>query len=136
MYCTMYIGPLFSSIFIRIRRNSVPQSPNFPVANASAHELVLQRVTEMFKHNFPYTTVYPALGNLDVLHPNILQRRQEGSLEEIHHYSARNQRKKSSHRRNHHKDNLGKDDMKSAYLHSTIPEFIHWIMIYFHSKCC
>ena len=62
----------FSSYFFL--RNSVPQSPNFPVANASAHETVLQRVTEMFKLNFPYTTVYPALGNLDVLHPRILER--------------------------------------------------------------
>ena len=52
----------------------MPQSPNFPVANASAHEAVLERVTEMFKLNFPYTTVYPALGNLDVLHPRILER--------------------------------------------------------------
>ena len=61
-------------VFSSSSRNSVPQSPNFPVANASAHETVLQRVTEMFKLNFPYTTVYPALGNLDVLHPWILER--------------------------------------------------------------
>ena len=92
----------WNCLFIRVflHRNSVPQSPNFPVANASAHETVLQRVTEMFKHNFPYTTVYPALGNLDVMHPNILQR---DSLEEIHHYNARNQRKSL-----HRKHNLGK----------------------------
>ena len=45
-------------------RNSVPQSPNFPLANISARNEVLEKVTEMFHQTFPYTTVYPALGNL------------------------------------------------------------------------
>ncbi len=54
----------------------MPQSPNFPLANATAHEAVMQRVTDMFKLNFPYTTVYPALGNLDVLHKTILESQQ------------------------------------------------------------
>ena len=79
-------------------RNSVPQSPNFPVANASAHEAVLQRVTEMVKLNFPYTTVYPALGNLDVLHPRILEASESsssfGKTRETDHYRGRGQYKK------------------------------------------
>ena len=82
----------------------MPQSPNFPVANASAHETVLQRVTEMFHHNFPYTTVYPALGNLDVMHPNILQR--GDSREEIHHNKRGRNQKKSWNRKH---SNLGKN---------------------------
>jgi hypothetical protein len=65
----MHLIHLLFLVFFFFCRNSVPQSPNFPVGNASAHEDVLQRVTEMFKLNFPYTTLYPALGNLDVLHP-------------------------------------------------------------------
>ena len=82
---THFLSSLFPS------RNSVPQSPNFPVANASAHETVLQRVTEMFKLNFPYTTVYPALGNLDVLHPWILERESSSasaSSREADHYRS------------------------------------------------
>ena len=77
--------------FLLFLRNSVPQSPNFPVANASAHETVLQKVTEMFKLNFPYTTVYPALGNLDVLHPRILEREASaasGSSRDADHYRS------------------------------------------------
>ena len=84
------ISPIFF-VFSSSSRNSVPQSPNFPVANASAHETVLQRVTEMFKLNFPYTTVYPALGNLDVLHPWILERESSSasaSSREADHYRS------------------------------------------------
>ena len=89
---TKYYFPL---VFLR---NSVPQSPNFPVANASAHEAVLQRVTEMFKLNFPYTTVYPALGNLDVLHPRILEASESssafGKTREADHYGSRGHKKR------------------------------------------
>ena len=44
----------------------MPQSPNFPLANLSARQEVLDRVTDMFRETFPYTTIYPALGNLDL----------------------------------------------------------------------
>ena len=84
--------PWLHSFPLVFLRNSVPQSPNFPVANASAHEAVLQRVTEMFKLNFPYTTVYPALGNLDVLHPRILEASESssafGKTREADHYGS------------------------------------------------
>jgi len=98
--------------FILWTGNSVPQSPNFPVANASAHETVLQRVTEMFHHNFPYTTVYPALGNLDVMHPNILQR---GDSREEKHHNKRGRNQKKSWNRKH--SNLDTQDIKTTYRH-------------------
>jgi len=44
----------------------VPQSPNFPLGNLTARQEVLDRVTDMFRETFPYTTIYPALGNLDL----------------------------------------------------------------------
>ena len=91
----------------------MPQSPNFPVSNASAHEAVLQRVTEMFKLNFPYTTVYPALGNLDVLHPRILEASESqsssafGKTREADHYRGQYKKKRrkwygSKREREHH----------------------------------
>ena len=44
----------------------MPQSPSFP---ASERDRLLSDVSELFRLNFPYTTVYPALGNLD-FYPN------------------------------------------------------------------
>lgn len=51
-------------IYLSFCRNSVPQSPNFPLSNLSARFDVLSKVTEMFQLTFPFTTVYPVLGNL------------------------------------------------------------------------
>ena len=96
------ISPIFC-VFSFPSRNSVPQSPNFPVANASAHETVLQRVTEMFKLNFPYTTVYPALGNLDVLHPRILERESAAAAAVSSSSSSRETDHYRSNGRGHHK---------------------------------
>ena len=45
-------------------RNTVPQSPSFP---PSQRPRLISDVSELFRLNFPYTTVYPALGNLDLL---------------------------------------------------------------------
>lgn len=109
--------------FILWTGNSVPQSPNFPVANASAHEAVLQRVTEMFKLNFPYTTVYPALGNLDVLHPRILEASESsssfGKTREADHYgSGRSGHKKRRkwYGSNHHETTTASPE-KATYDH-------------------
>ena len=52
----------------------------------------------MFKLNFPYTTVYPALGNLDVLHPRILEASESssafGKTREADHYGSRGHKKR------------------------------------------
>ena len=55
---------MMASLFCR---NSVPQTPNFPSGNSTARDEVMSQVTDMFRLTFPYTTVYPALGNLDVM---------------------------------------------------------------------
>lgn len=45
----------------------MPQNPSFA---AESRLRLLSDASEIFRLNFPYTTVYPALGNLDVL-PNL-----------------------------------------------------------------
>ena len=45
-----------------LHRNSVPQNPLFP---ADQRLRLLSEATDLFRLNFPYTTVYPSLGNLD-----------------------------------------------------------------------
>ena len=56
-------------------RNSIPQSPNFPLDNETARDHILEKVTDMFRHSFPYTTIYPSLGNLDMTSSNMLNTR-------------------------------------------------------------
>ena len=101
----------------------MPQSPNFPVSNASAHEAVLQKVTEMFKLNFPYTTVYPALGNLDVLHPRILEASESssavfGKTREADHYrgqSYKKRRKWYGREREHHETSTAACKLQKSF---------------------
>ena len=35
----------------------------------------MEKVTDMFRHTFPYTTIYPSLGNLDITSSNMLSNR-------------------------------------------------------------
>jgi len=65
----------------------------------------------MFKLNFPYTTVYPALGNLDVLHPRILERESAAARETPDHYRGHKKRRKWD---NHHFDAQGKKTLFCA----------------------
>lgn len=98
--------------FILWTGNSVPQSPNFPLANVSAQESVLTKVTEMFKLNFPYTTVYPALGNLDVVHPSMFTSSHHSS--NGHHHKKRRRGEDSSRRGGRRRDDA-EAEASSAY---------------------
>ena len=55
--------------------NSIPQSPNFPLDNQTARDHIMEKVTDMFRHTFPYTTIYPSLGNLDITSSSMLSNR-------------------------------------------------------------
>ena len=35
----------------------------------------MEKVTDMFRHTFPYTTIYPSLGNLDITSSSMLSNR-------------------------------------------------------------
>ena len=35
----------------------------------------MEKVTDMFRHTFPYTTIYPSLGNLDITSSSLLSNR-------------------------------------------------------------
>ena len=35
----------------------------------------MEKVTDMFRHTFPYTTIYPSLGNLDITSSRMLSNR-------------------------------------------------------------
>ena len=35
----------------------------------------MEKVTDMFRHTFPYTTIYPSLGNLDMTSSSVLNTR-------------------------------------------------------------
>ena len=88
-------------------RNSIPQSPNFPLDNQTARDHILEKVTDMFRHTFPYTTIYPSLGNLDITSSSMLNTRfpKTGSP---YHRSRRPQRKGSSRNGHRRRENKGK----------------------------
>ena len=58
----IFIPLSYNHLLLSPSRNSVPQNPSFP---SSERDRLLSDVSELFRVNFPYTTVYPALGNLD-----------------------------------------------------------------------
>ena len=79
-------------------RNTVPQSPSFP---PSQRLRLISDVSELFRLNFPYTTVYPALGNLDLLENRERRARMEhgGSLSVARISSVTSKRKQQQRRR-------------------------------------
>ena len=72
----------------------------------------MEKVTDMFRHTFPYTTIYPSLGNLDITSSSMLNTRfpKTGSP---YHRSRRPQRKGSS--RNGHRRRGNKGKTKRLY---------------------
>ena len=78
-------------------RNTVPQSPSFP---PSQRLRLISDVSELFRLNFPYTTVYPALGNLDLLENRERRARMEhGGLSVARISSVTSKRKQQQRRR-------------------------------------
>ena len=73
----------------------------------------MEKVTDMFRHTFPYTTIYPSLGNLDITSSSMLNTRfpKTGSP---YHRSRRPQRKGSS--RNGHRRRGNKGKIKLLYI--------------------
>ena len=88
-------------------RNSIPQSPNFPLDNQTARDHILEKVTDMFRHTFPYTTIYPSLGNLDITSSSMLNARFP-KANSPYHRSRRPQRKGSNRNGHKRRGNKGK----------------------------
>ena len=67
----------------------------------------MEKVTDMFRHTFPYTTIYPSLGNLDITSSSMLNTRfaKTGSP---YHRSRRPQRKGSTRGGHRRRGNKGK----------------------------
>lgn len=89
--------------FILWTGNTVPQSPSFP---PSQRLRLISDVSELFRLNFPYTTVYPALGNLDLLENRERRARMEhGGVARISSVtSKRKQRRRDRRRRRRRKE--------------------------------
>ena len=93
-------------------RNTVPQSPSFP---PSQRLRLISDVSELFRLNFPYTTVYPALGNLDLLENRERRARMEhgGSVARISSVTSKRkqQRRRDGRRRRGRRKEEQKDDV-------------------------
>ena len=93
--------------FVLWTGNSLPQNPKFELDEEGEEDerrlAALDRVTSIFRLNFPYTTIYPALGNLDFGGESAFGGGGGGDLAGGRHHRRRKRRRRKHRTRNRNK---------------------------------